>query len=194
MTHIGALAQTYGYPIVVLGTMLQGEAILLIFGFLAHQGYLSPWIVAIVAAISAIFGDTTYFFIGKHYGERFVSRLPARMRPPLHWARRFVNRHSTKVLLFMRFFFGMRIIMPVACGMSSIRTGRFFKYNMPTAFVWAGFFVGLGYLFGTAAEKVLREVENVEVFLIIALAIVGYLYHRIAQRRRTEENGNNETI
>jgi membrane protein DedA with SNARE-associated domain len=194
MTNIGTLAQTYGYPVVVLGTMLQGETVLLVIGFLAHRGYLSPWIVAIVGAMSAIFGDTTCFFIGRYYGERFLSWLPVRMRSPLYWARRFVDRHSTKVLLFMRFFFGMGFIMPVACGMSSIKTGRFFKYNMPMAFVWAGFFVALGYLFGTAAEKVLREVKNVEPFLILALVIIGYLYHRIARRKQTQQNGDNETL
>ena len=189
MTDIGALAQTYGYPVVVLGTLLQGETFLLIFGFLARRGYLSPWIIAIIAAITAIFGDTTCFFIGRYFGEKFLPRLPARIRSPLHWASRFVNRHSTKVLLSMRFFFGMGFLMPVACGMSSIKTGRFFKYDMPMAFVWAGFFVGIGYLFGTAAEKVLHEVKNVEPFLIIALIIVGYLYHRIARRQRTQQNG-----
>lgn len=194
MTSIGVLAQTYGYPVVVLGTLLQGETVLLIIGFLARRGYLSPWIVVIVGALTAIFGDTTSFFIGRYYGERFLSRLPVRMRSPVYWARRFVDRHSTKVLLAMRFFFGMGFITPVACGMSSIKTGRFFKYDMPMAFVWAGCFVGIGYLFGTAAEQITHKVKKVEPFLIIALIIIGYLYHRFAKRKRTQENGESETL
>jgi membrane protein DedA with SNARE-associated domain len=188
MTDIGVLAQTYGYPIIVLGTMLQGETILLVFGFLAHRGYLSPWIVIIVAALSAILGDTTYFFLGRHYGEKFVSRLPARMRSPVHWARHFVGRHSTKVLLFMRAFVGVPVVTPVACGMSSIKTGRFLKYDIATAFVWAGLFVGLGYLFGTAVAQVIHEVEHVELFLIIALILIGYSYHRIVQRKQRQQD------
>ncbi len=191
MIDLGSLAQTYGYPVVILGTMLQGEAVLLVFGFLAHQGYLSPWILILVAAVAAMFGDTTYFFIGRHYGERFLAHFPRGIRSPLHMARNLAEHHPNKVLLFMRFFFGMRILMPVVCGMSSIKTNRFFRYNVPTAFVWAGIFVGAGYLFGTAARKVVRDIENAELFLILGLFVAAYLYHFIGRKIQERRSRNN---
>jgi membrane protein DedA with SNARE-associated domain len=190
---IGVLAQTYGYPVVVLGTMLQGETILLVFGFLAHEGYLSPWLVVLIAALSATCGDTTYFFIGRHYGEKFVSRLPKRIRSSLHWARDMTSRHSTKVLLSMRFLFEMRILLPIVCGMSSIRPTRFLRYNIPTAFVWAGLFVGIGYLFGEAAKTILHDIRKVEILLVLILALIGYLYYMVGRRRRAKECSNNES-
>jgi membrane protein DedA with SNARE-associated domain len=158
---------------------------------LAHQGYLSPWLVVLIAAVSASIGDTTYFFIGRTYGERFLARLPKRMRSPLNWAREMTRRHSTKVLLSMRFLMEMRILMPLVCGMSSIRPTRFFRYNIPTAFLWAGIFVAIGYVFGEAAKTILRDIRNAEILLIIVLALIGYLYFRAGRRRREKENAAN---
>jgi membrane protein DedA with SNARE-associated domain len=193
MTELGELAHTYGYLILVLGTILQAETILLVFGFLIHQGYVSPWLVIPIAAITAVCGDTTYFFLGHKYGERLLARLPKGIRSPLNWARDMTSRHSRKVLLSMRFLFEMRILMPIVCGMSSIRPSRFLRYNIPMAFVWAGVFVTIGYLFGEAAKSVLRDIRAMEIFLILGLALVGFLYYMLGHRRRQKESSNNES-
>ena len=111
----------------------------------------------------------------------------------MHWARNLVERHQTKVLLTMRFFFGTRILMPVVCGMASIKTSRFFRFNVPTAFVWAGVFVGAGYLFGTAANKVVHDVENIELVLILTLIAFGLVYHLIGKRLRERQERNSDT-
>jgi membrane protein DedA with SNARE-associated domain len=186
---IGALTQTYGYPIVVLGTMLQGEAVLLIFGFMAHQGYLSVWAVAALAALAAVAGDTTYFGLGQVYGERFLRLLPAGLQAPVHWARRLVDRHPNKVLLIMRFFFGTRIVLPVVCGMSNIRITKFLAFNIPTACLWSSIFVGAGFLFGVAADAVIKQLEHFELWLVGLLAVLALTYHWIASRLQA---GNNE--
>jgi membrane protein DedA with SNARE-associated domain len=174
---VGALARVYGYPVVAIGTALQGEAVLLICGFLAHQGYLSVWWVWIVASFCAMIGDVSYYQLGKAYGDRLLLKLPRVLRSGLETARDLVNRHPTKVLLFMRYFFGMRMIMPILCGMSTIPRGRFLIFNLFTSAVWAGLFVGMGWLFGVAAQQFVHEVERFELWLTIGLAAAGIIYH-----------------
>jgi membrane protein DedA with SNARE-associated domain len=192
MVDIGLLAQLYGYPVVLLGTALQGEAVLLICGFLAHQGYLNVWIVWLIAALGATAGDVIYFYLGYRYGDRVLARLPHRASKSIHWARDTVSAHPVKVLLLMRYFFGMRIVLPIVVGMSSIPFGRFIRYNLPTAMFWAGMFVGAGYLFGLAAKSFVKEVEQVEIFLTIGLAVlaIGYqwLGKRISERKAEKDD------
>ncbi len=191
MTDFGALVRTFGYPAVVLGVVIQGEAILLICGFLAHQGYISLWGVWIVAALSASFGDVAYYTLGHHFGERVLDRLPRGMRAPLQWAKRLVDRHPNKVLVSMRFFFGTRVILPVVCGMSTITIKRFLCFNIPTALLWSAIFVGGGYLYGVAAEKVLKDVQEVEGYLI-ALIIAGVILYQLRAKRRIAEETETE--
>ena len=50
-TMIAAFIGTYGYFAVFLGTLLEGETILIIAGFLAHQGHFHLPLVILVAFI-----------------------------------------------------------------------------------------------------------------------------------------------
>lgn len=175
---VEALARTYGYPVVLLGTALQGEAVLLVCGFLAQQGYLSVWIVWLMAALGGTTGDQTYFFLGRAYGERLIDRLPGVLRGGLHAARRLVDRHPRKVLLYTRFLFGMRIMLPILAGTSpTIPSARWVRYNSVASLIWAGIFVWIGYAYGEAAERVLEQLEGTQYLLILILALAGLLYH-----------------
>jgi membrane protein DedA with SNARE-associated domain len=179
---LGLLVQTWGYPIVVVGTALQGDAALLICGFLAHQGHLNVFLVWLTGSLSATAGDVIYFYLGRRWGEKVLNKLPGMAKTSLAWARDVVDRHPSRVMIFMRYFFGVRMAMPIICGMSSIPFGRFVRYNIATAIVWAGIFVWVGYLFGLAAKKFVGQVEKFEIIFTIVLAVLGVAYGLIAKR------------
>jgi membrane protein DedA with SNARE-associated domain len=185
MIDFGALVQTYGYPALVVGTMLQGETILLLCGFLAYQGYLSLEYVWLIAAASAAIGDIGYFALGHHYGERLIQRLPAFLRSSLNWAQAMVDRNPTWVLIFMRFVVEMRTILPILCGMSKIKFRRFLKFDIITALLWSAIFSGIGYLFGTVAQTILHRIEHFELILILILCSGGILYYWFEKNRQS---------
>lgn len=59
------LIDTYGYWAILVGTLLEGETILLLGGFAAYQGYLAlPWVI-LAAFIGAFCGDQLFFFLGE---------------------------------------------------------------------------------------------------------------------------------
>ena len=189
MIDVGALARTYGYPVVLIGTALQGEVVLLVCGFLAQQGYLSVWIVWLLATLGGTGGDQTYFLLGRIYGERLIDHLPRVLRNSLAAARGLVERHPRVVLIYMRFLFGMRILLPILTGASSIPTGRFIRYNVVMAAIWAAIFVGIGYVYGAAAERILHRLEGAELLLVGALILTGILYHLVAGRLHKRWHG-----
>jgi membrane protein DedA with SNARE-associated domain len=43
--HVEQLVQQYGYPMILLGTLFEGQPVMLFGGFAAHRGYLDlvPW-------------------------------------------------------------------------------------------------------------------------------------------------------
>jgi membrane protein DedA with SNARE-associated domain len=75
----------------------------------------------------------------------------------------------------VRFMYGLRIAGPVALGMRRIGWLRFAGFNFLGAALWAPLFVGLGYLFGDALERVLGELHRIEhsAFAILTLAGVA---------------------
>ena len=78
----------YGYVAILLGTVFEGETIMIMGGFSAHRGYLKllPWVILAGFAGNFIQNQAT-FFIGRRYGNRTVEKHP-------DWKPRLQQMHS----------------------------------------------------------------------------------------------------
>ena len=47
MVSVEQLVEAYGYPVILLGTLVEGQPVMLFGGFAAHRGYLDlvPWVI-----------------------------------------------------------------------------------------------------------------------------------------------------
>ncbi len=109
------LLHEYGYLAILVGTFAEGETILIMGGFAAHQGYLAlPWVM-VSAFVGSLCGDQLAFFAGRRYGAALLARFP-RLRPGVDRATALVARRGTPLLLGFRFIYGIRNLVPIAAG------------------------------------------------------------------------------
>lgn len=170
----------YGYAVVLVGTFLEGETILVIAGFLAHRGHLNLFLVILAALAGTMGGDQLFFHLGRWKGMSFLEKRPA-WRPRAQRAIELLDRHHRWIILGFRFVYGMRTITPFVIGAGRVPPGRFALYNFLGAVAWAVAVAGLGYLLGHAVELFLADVKRYERMIIAGLAIVGavlWLVHR----------------
>ena len=71
-----SLITQYGYPILFIGTFLEGETVLVLGGVAAHLGYLSLDGVIACGFSGTLFGDQLYFFLGRRHGQSLLQRRP----------------------------------------------------------------------------------------------------------------------
>ncbi|PWT77182.1 MAG: DedA family protein [Proteobacteria bacterium] len=162
----------YGYLAVFVGSLLEGETILIMAGFAAHRGYLSlPWVVAIGAA-GGFLGDQIFFMAGRWRGRQILARFPS---VALHAARidDLIDRHSTWLILGVRFMYGLRLAGPVLIGMSKVSHWRFVVLNLIGALIWAGVISGAGYAFGQGVELMLEHVRRYEFPILVGMLSFG---------------------
>lgn len=170
--NIEALIIAYGYPVVAVGTFLEGETILVMAGFAAHLGYLQlPWVIT-AAFVGSLLGDQFAFFLGRHYGMDYLKKKPS-WESRLERVNRMTEDYRTAVILGFRFLYGLRNVIPFALGMSPISVPRFVLYNSLGALIWAVVVGTAGYLFGHAVEAVLGDLRNLEVVVVAVIAAVG---------------------
>ena len=182
---IEALIIAYGYPLVAVGTFLEGETILVIAGFAAHLGYLQLPGVITAAFVGSLLGDQLAFFLGRHYGMDYLKKKPS-WEPRLERVNRMTEDYRTLVILGFRFLYGLRNVIPFAIGMSPISVPRFVLYNSLGALVWAAVVGTAGYLFGYAVESVLGDLRNLEVVIVAIIAAVGgiiWSVHHVRSRQ-----------
>jgi len=172
---LSSLLQQYGYAAVFLGTLIEGESILLLGGFAAHRGYLElPWVIATAFAAGAI-SDQMYFHLGRRHGARALARRP-KLDAKVQAALRLIERRGTWIVLVMRFMWGLRIALPVAMGMSGMSAKRYLTLDLFAAAAWSALFGTIGY-FGTHllaqwVDDVRRHEASIVGLLILLAAIV----------------------
>ena len=168
------LIKNYGYLAVLIGTFLEGETILILGGFAAHMGFLElPWVIASAFA-GSFSGDQLYFYIGRHYGPKIISKR-------LSWQEgaekvyKHLHRHKNLLILSFRFFYGLRNVTPFAVGSAHISRSRFFILNLIGAIIWAVSFAYAGYLFGEAFRLFLDDFKRYELYVLLGLVLVAVL-------------------
>ncbi len=175
----------YGYIAILLGTVFEGESIMIMGGFSAHRGYLKllPWVV-LAGFVGNFIQNQVYFVLGRRFGNRTVAKHPD-WKPRLQQVNGWLQRFQSALTIGLRFVPGFRMIGGVAIGMSDVSTGRFVVLNLIGAVLWAVIIGFLGFLCGHVLELILGDIKHLEVPILVGIAVIGgLLIFRHRRRRR----------
>lgn len=193
MVHwLEELVAEYGYLAILVGTFFEGETIMLLGGFAAHQDYLSLPVVMLVGFLGTFCGDQVWFLLARTRGQRLLGRRQ-RLRRRVAAATRWLERYPVLFILSFRFLYGFRTVAPVVIGLSGIPAMRFMALNLVAAIVWAVAVASLGHVFGATLETTLGELKALERKLLAAGVLLALAYaafftvRRILAARRPEE-------
>jgi len=169
------IVAAYGYPALFVGTILEGESILVIAGFLAHRGLLFlPWVV-LIAFIGSFFGDQLFFHVGRNKGRSFLDKRP-KWQPKVSKVQRMFDKYNTSLILGFRFLYGLRTVTPFMFGMSNVSTKKFMILNAVGALIWAIVVGLLGFIFGHVFQAFLDDFKQYELWIIVGAVLTGGLY------------------
>jgi membrane protein DedA with SNARE-associated domain len=187
--HLSQLIPTHGYWLAFVGALLEGETMLALAGLAANQGYLAVPALIVVGAAGGLLGDQILFAIGRRFGARVLGPFP-RIARRAGRATRLIERYPRFSVIAVRFIYGLRIIGPIAIGMSRIGRFQFAALNAFGAAIWSACWVGAGYVAGSAVEASvgnLKHVEHIVMAIALAVAIVATIVLRLWRRREPAE-------
>lgn len=164
------LISTWGYWAVFLGSLIEGESVILTAGFLASQGYLSLPKIILVSFTGTLIADQTLFFVGHLWGHKILNYFP-KFQPPAKRAFELLHRYNTLFILTFRFIYGIRTISPIIIGAAQIPFKRFAILNLIAAVIWSVLSCTCGYLFGGFLMNYLTPLQR---FFVVGL--LGFIF------------------
>ena len=172
-----------------VGFVFPGEIAVVLGGVIASHGTVPLPAVMAAAILGAFAGDAVGYYVGRRWGRQMlhgsIGRLPiirSRLHKDLDAAQAFLERRGGMAVFIGRFTVALRILIPGLAGMSRIRYRTFALYNGLGAVVWGGGFAILGYLAGTAWQRVEADARWAGLGLLVLIVVGLIVYHFVRTR------------
>jgi membrane protein DedA with SNARE-associated domain len=141
-------------------------------GYAAHEGRLGLMQVALSVCIGTWLSGFGLYYLGRARGLWLRRRFP-------HFGRLFtralmvVRRRPWRSAFAVRYAFGLRITLPIACGAAHVPIWEYAIGSAVSSLTWSSLFTVVGWAFGRSADAVIRHIHRFED--VLTLAIVGAL-------------------
>lgn len=194
---IESIIATYSYPILYVGTIIEGETFVIISAILCQTDHLKVFGVVCTAFLGALSGDLICFQLGRFGGGKLL-------RKGSYWQRRadkathLLERHQGLIIFSYRFFYGLRAVIPFMIGVTDYSFLRFIFISSAGALAWSITITAAGLIFGKALLHYMGHMQNTQLLIIGGLGILGLIfwgvYHFKGQksddrRQMTDERG-----
>ena len=178
------LVLRYGYLMVVVGVIFEGDATVVAASILAHRGFLTLRWVIVLAAVTSLTMNQIYFWLGRRHGVERVAKADGRrlFRNIVHHTR----KHAIWLVLLSRFVFGFRMAIPATVGALGMSMTKFLIADLFGALIWAVTLGGTGYVAGHAGQVLLSNVRDNE-WIVAGVLIVLTLAWGVYRRRHVQQ-------
>ncbi|WP_426612971.1 DedA family protein [Bradyrhizobium sp. McL0616] len=138
----------------VVGSVVPGSTIILALSALVPGGELKLQWVLLAAAVGAVIGDGSAYWIGHKQQREILNTWPLTNYPRVvEESENFFQRFGTWAVFFARFVPPIRAFVPVTAGAVGMPPARFYAINIPAILVWAPVHVLPGVLAVSALHK-----------------------------------------
>jgi membrane protein DedA with SNARE-associated domain/rhodanese-related sulfurtransferase len=143
----------------------------------------------VVALFASLVPDMVWYELGRRRGGRVLRLLCRISLEPDSCVRR-TQRVFVKsgrfAWLIAKFFPGLSTIAPPLARIIGVRRPQFIILDSGGALLWAGSWMGVGYLFSDALDLIVRQPAHIGnlILVIFVAALVAYIGYKFLQRQR----------
>jgi membrane protein DedA with SNARE-associated domain len=196
MDHLIEILIRHGYVVLFMGVLgeqlglpLPAGLLLLGGGALAGGGQLSLILAFLLSATACFLSDNLWYQIGLRRGSSvlpFLCRISLNPDSCVRRTQNIFSRYGAKSLLVVKFFPGVNTIAAPLSGIMRMRLKRFLLFDGLGSCIWAGSFMGVGYVLSNQIEKAADKASRIGVLLwvIVVGSLLVYIAWKAAQRQR----------
>lgn|GEM_PF-2872971 len=164
-----------GYLTVFVIVSFSGEIGLLAGVALARGGGVTVPGVIVVGSIASFLGNMLYFYIGRILWTKW-GFLQRRLGKKVAATMNAVQKYGSPLMLFARFFYGIRNVIPIALGIYNVSLLPFVVYNLIGAVIWSWFFTEAGFGMSVFVARSITNLNSAILWSIVTSLFIIMLY------------------
>lgn len=162
------------------------EATPLIGGLAAHNRHLRLAAVCLWVAGGTWLAGIGLYYFGRWRGDWARRRWPQLRRFMLR-AFKIVRRHPWRSSLAVRWAYGLRLTLPIACGAARLPIPIYLIGSAISCLTWSFAFTVIGWAFGRTTLIVLGHVRRYESYLIAAIVVALAIAFWVMRKKHVED-------
>jgi membrane protein DedA with SNARE-associated domain len=186
----------YGYVVLLgwvfaeqIGLPVPSLPLLLAAGALAGTHHLSFFFSLFLSVVAAVTADSIWYALGRVKGIKVLQLLCKISLEPDSCVRRtegVFSKQGARSLLVAKFLPGLSTVAPPLAGIFHMRLRRFLLFDGGGSILWAGTFLGLGYVFSGEIERIAERALSLGGWLLVLLVagLVSYISYKFIARQR----------
>jgi membrane protein DedA with SNARE-associated domain len=180
------IEKVWKYTALGVSSIVFEEANPIFGGIAARHGRAGMLGVVVACALGTWIASIVLYYVGRWRIDWVHARWPDKRRL-LDGALAIVERHPWRASLAVRFAYGLRLPLPIACGAARVSFGLYATGSGISCWLWSIGFAYLGLAFGGAAIRLLHFTHRLDVRLgFVALVLMIVLFF-VTRRRRIAE-------
>lgn len=169
----------WGYLILFVWSILEGELGLIFAGIASHTGHMNVFLAIFVAGLGGFVGDQIYFYIGR-FNKPYIQKKFKTQRRKLALAHLLLQKYGWPIIFIQRYMYGMRTIIPISIGLTRYSAVKFAIINIISAWIWAAITILLAWFFGEYILHILSWFKHHPyvfiIFIIVFLSSIFYYF------------------
>jgi membrane protein DedA with SNARE-associated domain len=172
-----------------VGLPIPSLPLLLAAGALAGTGRMSFFAALFCAVFAAVTADAIWYQLGRRKGIKVLQFLCKISLEPDSCVRRTEGvfaKQGARSLLLAKFLPGLGTVAPPLAGIFHMRARRFLLFDGLGSLLWAGSFLGLGYVFSGQIERIAEHLASLGGWLLVLIvaALASYITYKFIARQR----------
>jgi membrane protein DedA with SNARE-associated domain len=172
-----------------MGLPVPSLPLLLTAGALAGSGRLNFLFALSVSVLAAVSADSIWYTLGRFKGIKVLQFLCKISLEPDSCVRRtegIFSKQGARSLLLAKFLPGLGAVAPPLAGIFHMRPRRFLLFDGCGSVIWAGAYLGLGYVFSNQIERLIDHALQLGSWLLVLVIALlgGYITYKFIARQR----------
>src|SRR6202023_1751253 len=196
MNNILEFLVRHGYVVLLgwvfveqLGLPIPSVPLLLAAGALAGAGRMNIFVALFATVFAALCADSLWYQLGRIKGIAILQLLCKISLEPDSCVRRtegVFSRQGARSLIFAKFLPGVGAVAPPLAGVFHMRMARFMMFDLMGTLLWAGTFLGAGFVFSGQIEQIAAHLAYFggHVGMVLLTAFALYIAYKFLARQR----------